>query len=611
MKEFRRLIQYLQPYRITFALSIVLMIATGLFEGATRVLVVPIFNKLADSKGQSSVLQNLQFVLQKLHLDQFLPSESTSLTTIAFLLVGFTLAKGIAEYFSSFLMSYIGQHVIADVRSSLYDHVMRQSAKFFAIHPTNNLTAYLMSDAMQIERSVSDTLRDMLRESVSLILYLSLLFSINWKLAGAMFLIAPPVGYLTTTFNKKLRKYVNSRQQSGAEMLDVAQEAISSQRVVKAFGMERYESERFAVAARKQMRDQLKAMRIYFISPIVLELIGVIAIASLLIYVNQYIESKQMTLGDFAMFIVTMFSAYDPIRRLSRLQHDLQQGLASASRIFKVMDTDLEMRDKPDAVALQKFEQSLEFQNVSFSYGAGFDIPVVEDVSFKVAAGEMLAIVGQSGAGKSTLTNLIPRLYEVTKGKVLIDGHDVRDLQLATLRSQIAMVTQEVHLFNDTVRANLAYGSFGKNDSDASIKIAAKAALADEFISNLPNGYDTVVGERGLILSGGQRQRIAIARAILKDAPILILDEATSALDTESELFVQQALNNLMEGRTTIVIAHRLSTVRKANRIIVMDAGRIAEIGSHQELMANNGIYRKLYDLQFADDKEKALAEMS
>ncbi len=596
MKEFRRLLQYLQPYRAIFGLSLVLMIATGLFEGATRLLIIPIFNQLGGIKEQSSILQ-------KLHLDQYLPSGESSLTMVAFLLVGFTLAKGVAEYFSSFSMSYIGQHVIADIRASLYDHVMRQAAKFFALHPTNSLTAHLMSDAAQIERSVSDTLRDMLRESVSLLVFLTLLFGINWKLAAAMFLIAPPVAYLTTSFNKKLRHYVNSRQQSGAEMLDVAQEAISSQRVVKAFGMEQYESQRFAAAARKQMRDQLRAMRIYFISPIVLEMVGVIAIAALLIYVNQYIKAGQMTLGDFATFVVTMFSAYDPIRRLSRLQHDLQQGLASASRIFKVLDTNLEMHDQPNAVVLERFQQAIEFRNVSFSYGAGFDIPVVEDVSFAVHAGEMVAIVGQSGAGKSTLTNLIPRFYDVSSGAVLIDGQDVRDLQLTSLRSHIAIVTQEVHLFNDTVQANIAYGAYGRNDGEGAIKAATTAALADEFIRKLPHGYNTVLGERGLILSGGQRQRIAIARAILKDAPILILDEATSALDTESELLVQQALNNLMEGRTTIVIAHRLSTVRRANRIVVMDAGRIAEIGSHHELMARNGIYRKLYDLQFAEEE--------
>ena len=264
----------------------------------------------------------------------------------------------------------------------------------------------------------------------------------------------------------------------------------------------------------------------------------------------------------------------------------------------------MEMRDKPDAVRLDQFSRELEFRNVSFSYGAGFDLPVLNDVSFKVRAGEMIAIVGQSGAGKSTLTNLIPRFYDASSGEVLVDGHDVRDLQMAGLRRQIAVVTQEVHLFNETVRANIAYGAFELNDSEEAIRAAAKAALADEFIAKLPEGYDTVVGERGLILSGGQRQRIAIARAILKDAPILILDEATSALDTESEMLVQQALNNLMTGRTTIVIAHRLSTVRRADRIIVMDAGRIAESGSHQELLAHDGIYRRLYELQFAEEGE-------
>jgi subfamily B ATP-binding cassette protein MsbA len=296
-----------------------------------------------------------------------------------------------------------------------------------------------------------------------------------------------------------------------------------------------------------------------------------------------------------------MFKAYDPIRRLSRLQHDLQQGLASSARIFRVMDEQMEMRDRPGAVALKRFERAIEFRHVSFSYGAGFDLPVLEGVSFTVRAGEMVAIVGQSGAGKSTLTNLIPRFYDVTEGAVLVDGHDVRDLKLASLRAQIALVTQDVHLFNDTVRANIAYGAYGRHDSDNSIKAAARAALADDFISKLPAGYDTVIGERGLILSGGQRQRIAIARAILKDAPILILDEATSALDTESEMLVQQALNNLMAGRTTMVIAHRLSTVRRADRIIVMDAGCIAEVGTHQELLDRNGIYRRLYDLQFAE----------
>jgi subfamily B ATP-binding cassette protein MsbA len=601
MTEFRRLLNYLRPYRSIFALSFVLMVATGLFEGATNLLIVPIFNTLAGAGAESAVFRRLGLI-------QFLPAD---LTAIALLLVGFTLAKGVAEYFSSFSMSYIGQHVIADVRSSLYDHVMRQAAAFFALHPTNALTAHLMSDAQMVERAVSDTLRDLLRESVSLIVYLALLFSINWRLAAVMLLVAPPVAYLTTNFNQRLRRYVNSRQQSGAEMLDVAQEAISSQRVVKAFGMEEYEIRRFAEAARKQMSDQLKAMRIYFLSPIVLELVGIVAVAGLLIYAQRSIDAQQMSIGDFAGFLIAMFKTYDPIRRLSRLQHDLQQGLASAARIFKVMDQQMEMRDKPDAVELKGFAREIELRDVSFSYGAGFDLPVVEDVSFRVRAGEMVAIVGHSGAGKSTLTNLIPRFYDVTQGAVLVDGHDVRDLKLASLRAQIALVTQEVHLFNDTVRANIAYGAHERHDSDQAVRAAARAACADEFISRLPRGYETVIGERGLILSGGQRQRIAIARAILKDAPILILDEATSALDTESEILVQQALNNLMEGRTTIVIAHRLSTVRRADRIIVMDAGRIAETGTHYELMARNGIYRRLYDLQFAEEENHQWSTIS
>ena len=596
MSEFARLLRYLRPYAAIFTLSIVLMIATGLLEGATNLLLVPIFNTLAGSRAESTALKLL-------HLDQYLPAAGEGIWhLIALLLVGFTLAKGVTEYFSSYSMSYIGQHVIADLRSALYDHVIWQPASFFAKHPTNALTAHLVSDAAQVERAVSDTLRDLLRESVSLIVYLVLLFSFNWRLAAAMLLVAPPVAYLTTTFNRRLRHYIDSRQQSGAEMLDVAQEAISSQRVVKAFGMEAYESRRFRTAARKQMRDQLRAMRIYFLSPIVLETMGIVAVAGLLLYAQRSIRAGQMSIGDFVGFLVCMFKTYDPIRRLSRLQHDLQQGLASSARIFRVMDEQAEMQDRPSAVPLQRFERAIEFREVSFRYGAGFDLPVLEEVSLMVGAGEMVAVVGQSGAGKSTLTNLIPRFYDVTKGAVLVDGHDVRDLKLASLRAQIAVVTQEVHLFNDTVRANIAYGAYGRNDSEAAIAAAARAALADDFIGKLPSGYDTVIGERGLILSGGQRQRIAIARALLKDAPILIFDEATSALDTESEMLVQRALNNLMAGRTTIVIAHRLSTIRRADRIVVMEAGRVAEMGTHQELLDRNGIYRRLYDLQFAEE---------
>ncbi len=601
MTEFARLLRFLTPYRAIFAFSVVLMVATGLLEGATTLLLVPIFDKMSNAPV-------VEAARSWVDLRNWLPVGSLdNWNVIAGLLVGFTLAKGLTEYFSSYSMSFIGQHVIADVRQTLYDHLLRQAAVFFGKHPTNELTAHLVSDAGLVERSVSDTLRDLLRESVTMVIYLVLLFSLNWRLAAAILLLAPPVAYLTNTFNRKLRKHVNSRQESSAEMLDVAQEALSSQRVVKAFGMEAYESERFGRVARKQMKDQLRAMRIYFVSPIVLETIGIVALALLLIYAQQSIRNDAMTLGTFVSFLFCMFKSYDPIRRLSRLQHDLQQGLASAARIFKLLDEQAEMRDKPDARELQGFEHTIEFRHVSFSYGAGFDLPVLEDVSFTVHAGEMLAIVGHSGAGKSTLTNLLLRFYDATGGQVLIDGTDVRALKLAALRRQMAMVTQDVHLFNDTVRANIAYGAFGRHDNDVAIKQAAQAALAAEFIAKLPAGYDTVVGERGLILSGGQRQRLAIARALLKDAPILILDEATSALDTESERLVQHALNNLMQGRTTIVIAHRLSTVRRADRILVMDAGRVAETGTHDELLARAGIYRRLYELQFAEEEVDAV----
>ncbi|HEX2490413.1 MAG TPA: ABC transporter transmembrane domain-containing protein [Blastocatellia bacterium] len=600
MTEFARLLRYLKPYRIIFAISVVLMVATGLLEGGTILLLQPIFDTISHAQGGGGVFAGLPF-------GKIWPNTgAVDLRVVAVLLIGLTLAKGVAEYFSSYFMSHIGQSVIADVRSSLYDHITRQAAPFFAKHPTNELTAHLMSDAALVERAVSDTVRDLLRESVSLVVYLSLLFWFNSWLASALLLLGPPVAYLVTNFNRRLRHYINSRQQSGAEMLNVAQEAISSQRVVKAFGREEYESRRFRDAARKQMRDQLRAMRIYFLSPIALETVGIVAFAALLIYAQRSILAGGMTLGAFSAFLVTMFKAYDPIRRLSRLQHDLQQGLASSARIFKIMDEQIEMRDRPGAVKLERFSQQIEFRDVSFHYGEGFDLPTLEDVSFKVRAGETVAVVGQSGAGKSTLINLIPRFYDVVAGAVLIDGQDVRDLRIASLRRFIAVVTQETHLFNDTVRANIAYGAYSADGDDEAIRRAARAALAEEFISKLPKGYNTVTGERGLILSGGQRQRIAIARAILKNAPILILDEATSALDAESEMLVQQALNNLMAGRTTIVIAHRLSTVRRADRIIVLDAGRVVEMGAHHELMRLDGVYRRLYELQFAEEEMAA-----
>lgn len=604
MIDFSRLLRFLRPYRIIFAISVVLMIATGLCEGGTILLLKPIFDTISGGSSKGGDFAGLPLFLRHFMASVSSAGPAGSLRTVAFLLVGLTLAKGVAEYFSSFYMSRIGQSVIADLRSSLYDRITRQSAPFFSRHPTNELIAHLISDAALVERAVSDTLRDTLRESVSLVVYLALLFGFNWRLASAILLLAPPVAILVTNFNRRLRNYINSRQQSGAEMLDVAQEAIASQRVVKAFGMEEYESRRFRNAARKQMRDQLKAMRIYFLSPIVLETLGIVAVAALLIYAQRSISAGQMTMGEFAAFLVSMFKAYDPIRRLSRLQHDLQQGLTSSARIFKVMDEEIEMHEKTDAIELKSFSQEMEFRNVSFRYGQGFDLPALENISFKVRAGETVAIVGQSGAGKSTLTNLIPRFYDASSGAVLVDGRDVRDLRIASLRSLIAIVTQETHLFNDTVIANIAYGSHGDGEvEDKAIKRAARAALADEFISRLPRGYNTRIGERGLILSGGQRQRIAIARAILKNAPILILDEATSALDAESELLVQEALNNLMVGRTTIVIAHRLSTVRRADRIIVLNGGRIVEMGPHQELLRLNGVYRRLYELQFAEEE--------
>jgi subfamily B ATP-binding cassette protein MsbA len=526
---------------------------------------------------------------------------------ISILLVVFTLAKGLAEYSSTYLMARIGQSAVLKLRQDLYGHLLAQSATFFERHRTNYLVSRLVSSAAAIETAVTATIRDMLRESFTLIGFLAASFYYSWRLTLGSLVLAPIIAVLTAKFGKSLRNLARESFEGSKELTDTAQEALANQGIVKAYRAEKREADRFTAVAKRIVRANLRSAIIAGASPPTIEMIGILFIVLLLFFGQHEILSGRMDSAQFLAFLFFLFRSYDPMRKLSRLQNSMEQALAAAQHVWEVMDEHAEIVEKPDAQTLPALQHEIELRNVSFGY-ANETRSVLRDVSLKVKAGTMVALVGESGGGKSTLTKLLPRFHDPSSGAVLWDGIDLRDASLKSLRQQIALVTQETVLFNDTVRHNIAYGK--PEATDVEIEEAALIAFAHDFIREMPDGYDTIVGERGIFLSGGQRQRLAIARAILVNAPVLILDEATSALDAESERLVQQAIANLVRNRTTIVIAHRLSTVRRADVIVVMEAGRIIEMGTHTELLAGGGKYRKLYELQFADEEEPQIAQL-
>ncbi len=597
MRDLRRLLKYLKPHWAIFILATFAMVLVGLLETAVGGLIVPIFDQAFSTSGQRTPTI---FGLQNLIPEGGLAAWQT----ISILLLVFTLAKGVAEYFSTYLMARIGQSAVLQLRQDLYDHVLSQSASFFERHRTNYLVSRLVSSAAAIETAVTSVLRDMLRESFTLIAFLAAAFYYSWRLTLGSLIIAPIIALLTAKFSTRLRNLSRETFEGSKELTDTAQEALSNHTIVKAFRAEGRESERFTTVAKRIVSANRRTARIVGFAPPTIELIGIVFIVVLLFFGQQEIISGRMTDGQFLAFMVFLFRSYDPMRKLSRLHNAMEQSLAAAQHVWEVMDEHATIPEKPDAIDLPRLEHEIELRNVSFGY-ANESRAVLRDVSLKIPAGHMVALVGESGGGKSTLTKLLPRFHDPTSGGVFWDGVDIREVRVSSLRRHIALVTQETVLFNDTVRRNIAYGR--PEASDAEIEEAARIAFAHDFILELPNGYETVVGERGIFLSGGQRQRLAIARALLVDAPVLILDEATSALDAESERLVQRALANLVQNRTTIVIAHRLSTIRRADTIVVMEAGRIIESGSHAELIAVGGQYRKLYELQFADEEEGQL----
>jgi subfamily B ATP-binding cassette protein MsbA len=577
----RRLLEFSRPYRGRFIVALFAMLLYAGASAGVAYLIKPIINKILPGQG------------------------SIPFSFWAGLIITAYVCKGIGSYFSTYLMTDIGQRVVRDIRDRLFRHILDQSATFFSKRTTGQLMSRITNDVGQVQQAVSETIGDLLREGLSAIGYVVLMFYFEWRLALVSIVGAPIVVYPLIRLGQRVRRSTRRSQEHLEHLSHLTAEAFTGHRIVKAFGAERHEAERFAAASERLYRTNLKITSTVSVLPPLMEFLGGAAVIGLLWYGRQQIASGVTTTGEFLAFIAAAFMLYTPVKRLSRVNANLQQAIAAATRIFEILDTHSEVVESPTARPLTPLTHGIEFQGVSFAYDEGSGRPVLRNVTFGAKAGQVIALVGLSGAGKTTLVNLLPRFYDVTGGAILIDGVDIRDVTLASLRDQVGIVTQETVLFDDTIARNIAYGR--PETPRSVIEEAARAAHAHDFIQTLPDKYETKIGERGQRLSGGQRQRLAIARALLKDAPILILDEATSSLDSESELLVQDALANLMRNRTSFVIAHRLSTVRRADAIVTLERGRVAEIGRHEELLAKPaGVYAKLYALQIFDERRDA-----
>jgi len=598
-----RLLRYVLPYSVPLLASVALMAMVGLLDAGRVLLIRPIFDRVLNPGSQEKTIQLLKLPGSErfLNLQQLVPSHfHNPWTVVAFALVAATVLKGIFDYAGTYLVNYAGFGMITDLRDDLYNAILRSSSAFFVKHTTGTLLSTIVNDVEKVQFAMSSVLAEFLQQFFTLVFTAVVVVLVGGKLAWVLLLFLPVILYSSIKTGRRVRSSTRGGQDKLAEIQNILHETITGNRIVKAFGMEKWEVERFRAAARRLFRANLRLVAAFAISSPLMDILGAIAIALLLLLGRDQINRHGFTEGAFFTFIIAVFKLYDPVRKFAMFNNNFQQAVGASSEIFRFLDVEDEVREKPGAKRMGKFSRAIRFADVSFSYASAEDSPVVlHDLNLEVKAGEVLAVVGSSGAGKSTLVHLIPRFFDVSGGRILIDDSDVRDVTLESLRSQIGIVTQETVLFNDTLRNNIAYGQ--PHVSQKKVEEAARAARAHEFIRGLPEGYNTMIGERGVRLSGGERQRIAIARAILKDAPILILDEATSALDSESESLVQAALQNLMSGRTVFVIAHRLSTVRRADRIVVLENGTISDIGAHEELMQKLGTYRRLYDLQFAE----------
>jgi subfamily B ATP-binding cassette protein MsbA len=603
LRRIWRLLLYVRPYALYSLASVVLMAVVGAMAAFRILLVKPIFDNVLspDAPPGLVLLFRIPHTETVINLQRFLPSHfHNAWTVVAVALVGSAFLKSVCDYSGTYLVNRAGFGMITDLRNDLYNAVLRRSVAFFQKHTTGTLLSTLINDIEKVQFAMSSVLSDFLQQFFTLIFTALAVVIVGGRLAWVLLLFLPVVVLSARRIGRGVRQTTRKGQDKLAEIQNILHETITGNRIVKAFGMELWEMNRFRRAARRLFDANLKSVKVQAISSPLMDLIASVAIALLLYLGRISIQHQQMTAGSFITFLIAVFTLYDPVRKFAGFYNSFQQALGASEEIFKFMDAVDDVQEKKRAFVLKGFSEGIRFENVGFAYASeeGETKQVLKGIDLTVQPGEVIALVGPSGAGKSSLVNLIPRFFDVNEGRILIDGHDLRDVTIASLREQIGKVTQETVLFNDTVRNNIAYGQ--PDVPMSKVEEAARMALAHEFILNMPDGYNTKIGEKGTRLSGGERQRLAIARAILKNAPILILDEATSALDMESEQYVQAALANLMQGRTVFVIAHRLSTVRRATRIAVIEGGQITEIGTHEELMQNSGTYQRLYRMQFS-----------
>jgi subfamily B ATP-binding cassette protein MsbA len=570
MNLYRRLLEFIRPYWGKLVVAMICMIFVSALEGGQAYVVKPALDEV------------------------FINKDAQKLFLLPFVIIVLFLLKGIFNYLQAYLMNFVGLRVVADLRAKLYDHLQTLSLSFFNKTPTGILISRITNDVNLIQASVSNVITGVVKDVFTIISLIFVVFYQNWKLAIIAVIVFPLATLPIKEFGKRLRKFSRRSQEQMGSITTFLHETITGNRIVKAFNMEGYEKRRFAQENDRFFRTVFRRAKIRALSHPLMELIGGVGVA-FVIWVGGYsVIRGEMTPGTFFSFMAALFMLYNPIRDLNKVNLEIQEGLAAATRVYELLDTLPDIKDDAEAIFLLPISRGIDFQDVTFKYDGE---PVLRNISFQVRPGEVVAIVGMSGAGKTSLVNLLPRFYDIEEGQILFDGCDLRKVTIQSLRDQIGLVTQQTILFNDTVRNNIAYGSQGRTDQE--MIEAAKAANAHDFIMRLDQGYDTLIGEQGVKLSGGERQRLSIARALLKNAPILILDEATSSLDSDSEAEVQKALDRLMENRTVFVIAHRLSTIRNADRILVLSSGELVEEGTHDELMARQGEYHRLHELQF------------
>jgi subfamily B ATP-binding cassette protein MsbA len=608
MKRFLRLLRYGLPYSLQWLPGVILLAAVGVLDTFRVLLLQPIFDQvLRPDAPEGPILLGLPKSDWQLDLRFMIPHflhMHNAWSVVAFALVISTLAKGLCDYTGTYLVNYAGFATITDLRNHLYEATMRRSSSFFHKYATGTILSTLINDVDRVQIALSSVISEFLQQFFTFVVGLFFVIRLGGELSWSLLLFIPVVVTSARKIGREVRTRTRSGQDKLAEIQNILHETVTGNRIVKAFNTELWEVVRFKTAAKRLFRANLRSVRIQSISSPLMDSIGAVAIAMMLFIGRNEILHGHMTMGLFGAFIILLFKLYDPVRKFAFFYNSFQQAMGASMSIFSFFDAEDDVKEMPRAAVFKTFKKSIRFENVGFSYSTEEgEHQILHNVDLDVQAGEVLALVGPSGAGKSTLVNLIPRFFDVTSGRILIDSHDLRDLTLGSLRRQVAQVTQETILFNDTVRGNIAYGQ-----PEVDMKLveeAAQNALAHDFILRMPQGYDTIIGEKGFRLSGGERQRLAIARALLKNAPILILDEATSSLDAESESLVQIALANLMQNRTVLVIAHRLGTIRRANRIAVLEDGRITAIGPHEELLTTSPTYQRLYQLQFMEMPEE------